>query len=330
MRSSLITFIVPVYNAEKYLTECLESILKQTDPDFEIILVDDGSTDGSADICDRYERNNGKIKVLHTENHGVGHARNMAIDLASGKYILFVDSDDVIHPQLAEKVRNCFESHKNTEIVCWKFTMFSDLEINWKFLKEKYTRTEKWNMDQMFQRVIDDERILGYAWNKAFLKSVLDDQVRFQEDIAVMEDLVFACEYLKHCDQNQEVIWIDSEMYGYRQIATSVLHSSFSEKKLTSLMAHDRVLEILEDSGMSADKINSYRNKMLRALCVMNKKLMRSKLENQVDWQNMVDALWLKHRKLVEYDDSWSFKERCYRTLLQITLKLRMEMRRKV
>lgn len=98
-----VTVVVPVYNAEKYLRECVESIQKQTYTDIEIILVDDGAKDGSPKLCDVLQKKDSRIKVIHKENEGAGKSRNKGIELATGKYILFVDSDDYIKPDLIEK-----------------------------------------------------------------------------------------------------------------------------------------------------------------------------------------------------------------------------------
>lgn len=97
-----ISFIVPVYNAENYLYECLESIVQQLDGN-ELILIDDGSTDSSGSICDRYKAEYAAVKVLHTQNKGVSHARNLGVDLAQGEYIVFVDSDDFINADFVQK-----------------------------------------------------------------------------------------------------------------------------------------------------------------------------------------------------------------------------------
>ena len=93
-----ISIIIPVYNVEKYLRECLDSILAQSYKDFEIILADDGSTDSSGNICDEYSMKYENIKVLHKNNNGLSSARNAGLDIAQGEYILFIDSDDVVSP----------------------------------------------------------------------------------------------------------------------------------------------------------------------------------------------------------------------------------------
>ena len=97
------TVIVPVYNVETYLEKCVRSVLSQTEPDFEVLLIDDGSTDGSGALCDRLAQSDGRVRVIHQENQGLGGARNTGIRAARGDWLLLVDSDDWIEPQLLEK-----------------------------------------------------------------------------------------------------------------------------------------------------------------------------------------------------------------------------------
>ena len=98
MRNSIISVIIPVYNVEKYLSRCIESVLNQTYRNLEIIIVDDGSTDDSLNICRRYEKKDKRIKVIHQDNGGLSSARNKGLMNSTGEYISFVDSDDWLHP----------------------------------------------------------------------------------------------------------------------------------------------------------------------------------------------------------------------------------------
>lgn len=322
----LISFIVPVYNAVDYVAECITSILGQTVSDFEILVVDDGSSDGSSLICDRFAEQDERVKVIHTENCGVSHARNTAIDLANGKYVVFVDADDLICPQLAEHIIKAFQSCGNVEMVCWKVFEFSESEIFFKKTVKRDISTENWKAIDILWRAIDDPQVAGYACNKAFLKSVLDSQkIHFWENIAVMEDLLFTCEYLKSCHSDSMVSLIDEKLYGYRQLQTSVSHVSFSEKKLSSLLARDEILQILTEAEIDSEKINQFRNQLLCALCIMNKKLIGYKGENKEYWQALIDSLWKKHSNQCLFDDTWTFKEKCYRILLQFASRFRMK-----
>ena len=100
MDKAKISVIVPVYNTEKFLNNCIESILNQTHKNLEVIIIDDGSTDNSPAICDEYAKKDSRVKVIHKENGGVSSARNAGLDIASGEYIGFIDGDDVIEPDM--------------------------------------------------------------------------------------------------------------------------------------------------------------------------------------------------------------------------------------
>lgn len=118
----LVSFIIPIYNAEKYLDECIKSIIKQTYSNFELLLVNDGSTDNSAIICDTYANKDSRIKVIHKINGGVSSARNIGLDNAKGEYICFVDADDVIHPKLLETTLSVLmETQQDIIIYRYKF-----------------------------------------------------------------------------------------------------------------------------------------------------------------------------------------------------------------
>ena len=113
----LVSVVIPVYNVEEYLRECVDSVLRQTYPYFEVVLIDDGSTDSSGSICDDYAARDSRIRVIHQENHGLGHARNTGMDTAAGKYIIFLDSDDYWEHDLLEKVLREAETHSLQAVV---------------------------------------------------------------------------------------------------------------------------------------------------------------------------------------------------------------------
>ena len=113
----MISIIVPIYNREKYLSECIDSILVQSYSDFEVLLIDDGSTDRSGEICDEYAQKDARIRVFHKENGGVSSARNVGLDNATGEWIAFVDSDDWV----GEKYLESFSGHLDADLVIGGF-----------------------------------------------------------------------------------------------------------------------------------------------------------------------------------------------------------------
>lgn len=125
----LISIVVPVYNVKQFLTKCLNSIISQTYSNLEIIVVDDGSTDGSATICDDYAKKDKRISVIHKENGGLASARNAGIDVAKGTYIGFVDSDDYIEPYMYEKLLQAILKYSCNIAVCGINYVFDDGEV---------------------------------------------------------------------------------------------------------------------------------------------------------------------------------------------------------
>ena len=127
--SVLISVIVPVYNASRYLRRCVESIINQTYQQLEIILIDDGSTDESSSICYEYANKDKRVTVIHKENGGVSSARNMGMDKAKGHYLTFVDSDDCIHPRFCELMLNCIGQSDIAE--CHFLTILTEERIDY-------------------------------------------------------------------------------------------------------------------------------------------------------------------------------------------------------
>ena len=166
--------ILPIYNVEKYLNECVESILAQTFKDYEIILVDDGSKDGSGAICDAYAEQYDFIKVIHKENGGSSDARNKGIEAAKGEYIVYIDGDDyVIRFDFLESIYKKIDE-ENTDIVLYKFAKFFDDEK----IFEPCTFSlpcigNKSDPDALLLELVKKDAYYGMAWVKAFRRSIV-------------------------------------------------------------------------------------------------------------------------------------------------------------
>lgn len=206
---SEISIIVPVYNAEKYLDECVRSILNSSYTDIELILVDDGSSDNSGAICDKYSLIDQRVKVFHKSNGGVGSARNMGIDNATGKWIAFVDSDDWVRIDYLESLL----LHTGDDV---------DLVISFPevFLKNSNYKIECYseclinrnNFGQMFAS--NDLQEHTSPWGKLFRASIIrNNNIRFDEKMSFGEDTVFLYMFLIYAD----CIYISTEIgYCYR------------------------------------------------------------------------------------------------------------------
>lgn len=187
-----ISIIVPIYNSEKYLSICIDSIIKQTFSNFELILIDDGSYDGSSAICDYYEKKDKRIKVIHKINQGVSSARNDALAIAKGDYIGFVDSDDVVLPEMFETMyKEAIED--DVDIVCCgiRKEIRLDYFVDLTFFDKKKIMTRKEFMDNFISlREIKNAIILHSPANKLYKKSILH-QKKFLSNIRICEDYIF-------------------------------------------------------------------------------------------------------------------------------------------
>ena len=213
----LISIVVPVYNVKQFLTKCLNSIISQTYSNLEIIVVDDGSTDGSATICDDYAKKDKRTSVIHKENGGLASARNAGIDVAKGTYIGFVDSDDYIEPYMYEKLLQAILKYSCNIAVCGINYVFDDGEVIAKANTEPEQFFEfPWAIEEMNTFRLFD---MG-AWSKLYKRELFAD-IRFpvgklSEDFFIMYRLF---------DLAQGVAYVPDACYNYFQRANSITKS---------------------------------------------------------------------------------------------------------
>lgn len=233
-----ISIIVPIYNVEKYLQRCIDSILKQTFKDFELILVDDGSPDKCGEICDEYKKKDSRVRVIHKENGGLSDARNAGLDIAKGDYIGFVDSDDFINKNMYQVL---YEAIINTraEVSQCKFKYFSNeseiKEINYGDEEYKlYRNTEA------IESVIENEILNVNVWNKLYSRHLFKD-IRFpkgkiHEDEFVTYKLFF---------YSNRICYVNKELYYYFNNSQGIMRSNSILKKLDWIEAIEERNEFL-------------------------------------------------------------------------------------
>lgn len=186
------SFIIPVYNVEKVIRRCIDSILYQTIQDFEIILIDDGSSDRSGEICDSYSSRDNRIVVIHKNNAGVSSTRNMGLERVKGQYIIFLDSDDYIEPDYLEVL------DKNE----------ADLKIIGYKIEDEYGRTKKINQyEEKIEPILTSEQLaeafkegdFNYIWGKCFRTDIIKEHnINFDVNVSLAEDTLFVLEYVKY------------------------------------------------------------------------------------------------------------------------------------
>lgn len=217
-----ISIIIPVYNVKKYLRECLDSILAQSYKDFEIILVDDGSTDSSGNICDEYSMKYENIKVLHKNNNGLSSARNAGLDIAQGEYILFIDSDDVVSPIMLETLIAHVAGY---DIVSFGIMIFEDgRDKKFKpYMKQPCQR--EYTAVDFLKRMLRHEIDNGVG-SKLYRKDILGN-VHFQEG-KVNEDFLFNVNVLKQ--KTLKIYCITDPLYYYRIRVGSITQDVHPER----------------------------------------------------------------------------------------------------
>ena len=214
-RMPKISVIVSVYNVEHYLRQCVDSILNQTFMDFELLLVDDGSTDRSGAICDEYASLDARVKVFHTTNRGVSAARNLGIDEASAEWITFVDSDDFVESDYLESL----DKGNGCELSFVGINRYNidnkSRQVLVKFHSEFIFR------EQLGKKVVERDLLaVGYVWGKLYKREIIDsNHIRFDERIRIMhEDHLFYYDYLVHCES---IYLSDAVCYNYTYYSNS-------------------------------------------------------------------------------------------------------------
>ncbi|OKZ56230.1 MAG: hypothetical protein BHV99_06405 [Clostridium sp. 26_21] len=171
MEEDLISIVIPVYKVEKYLEKCIESVLKQTYTNLQIILVDDGSPDNCGKICDEYAKRDSRIDVIHKVNGGLSEARNVGISKAKGRYIGFVDSDDYIKENMYEILLNLIKKYNADASICNLYDVIEGKE----YIRNKNNGIQEYSRLDILKEVLLDKNIQSYAWNKLYKKELFDE-----------------------------------------------------------------------------------------------------------------------------------------------------------
>ena len=243
-----VSIIVPVYNVEKYLERCLETLVNQTLKDIEIIIVNDGSKDGSKVIIDKYaEKYPDMIRAFHTENGGASKARNYALKYVTGEYIGFVDSDDYIAKDMYEKLYNK-AIKENADIVCCNYYRIK--EDKQKFNAKKFGN-RKINKNDVFNRSIYEANLLfdevPYIWNKIFKTDIIkNNNFEFDSDLRIYEDLLFT---YKAFSKANKISRIDEATYYYIVSRAGSLTQYLTEKRFDIFSVTEKLNNYYKEIG---------------------------------------------------------------------------------
>ena len=241
----LVSVIVPVYNVAPYLREALDSVVNQTYKDLEIIIVDDGSDDGSASICEEYASSDPRIKLIHQANNGLSGARNTGLESATGDFVSFVDSDDSVSPVFIEKLVNAINSASASIAICRYSAIFASGSMDGVAASSVFPII---NAGLYYRheaiKLLVDEKLSVNVCNKLFRRELWSD-VRFPEG-HFYED---AEPVFKLVDKAECVVLVDDALYNYRQQRTDSITSSVSLDKINDcISAHFKISEFIRNN----------------------------------------------------------------------------------
>lgn len=247
----LVSIIVSIYNTKHYTSACIDSILAQTYSNLEIILIDDGSTDHSASIAKSYAEKDSRIKFISQTNQGLSAARNTGIKKSTGDYVTFIDSDDLIEPQMIESMVNAIQTNKADIAVC----SFQEFYENGKvvhFNRQHYPSTV-YNTEEALSAMLEERGFMVSATMKlfprAYFKSVKFPVGKLHEDLGTTYKLILKA---------KKIVFLSDEFYLYRRHSNSITSYQFDSRKLDIITLTD---EMCEDINLAYPKLQNVTNK---------------------------------------------------------------------
>jgi glycosyltransferase involved in cell wall biosynthesis len=233
-----ISIIVPVYNTQNYLLECLNSIKIQTFSNFEVLLINDGSTDSSGDICNDFALGDNRFKVFHQENKGIGYVRNFGILNASGTYLIHVDSDDFVEPNFLETLHSKIETTQADVAFC-DFFRFSE---NHQFIDVQKISL---NTEDIIIGILTGYHF-GALWNKLIRRSVfVKNNIQIDPEIKCFEDVLAIIEVLLYV---KKVVYVNEALYNYRITSNSLTHARDRNAFLSAFLVVKKLHVILPEN----------------------------------------------------------------------------------
>ncbi len=250
----MISVVVSVYNMEKHLRQCLDSLLCQTYPDFELLLIDDGSTDGSGRICDEYEKKDGHIRAYHKENGGLSSARNCGIDHAAGDFIIFPDPDDWVESTYLEGLLEIRKKNDADLSICGYYTFGNGRREDY----DAKAQLTILNSEEALKWLMHPYRFCGFAWNKLYdLRVIRENSLRFDEELGMVQDLHFAFRYFLQC---QRVAYDPTPLYHYRAGGATNKESHLTARKMSALKTYQKIADVARKSPYPELERAAYRS----------------------------------------------------------------------
>lgn len=269
--SNIISVIVPIYKVEKYLRECIDSILNQTYTNLEVLLIDDGSPDNCPKICNEYAKMDSRVKVIHKANGGLSDARNVGIDTATGNYIVFVDSDDVIDETMIEKLYLNLTKY-NADISECEYVFTKQIPTK---IKEKEIQKDEYNNIEALNSMYVCGGCKVVAWNKMYKRELFNDIKypvgKLHEDVFTTYKLLFKANKVVHTNEI---------LYFYRNRNDSIVNQ-FNEKRLDVCEAFNEInlfYTKINQENLVMKNLRNALNTLLRFYTYTNARCIRKKI----------------------------------------------------
>lgn len=288
-----VSIIIPAYNIENYIEKCLKSIKEQLYPCFEVIIINDGSTDNTKKICTEFAAKDSRFNVFNRQNAGVSSARNLGILKSIGKYICFVDGDDYLSKNYLELLVGYMESEE-ADIVCADY--FLDTQEQIIVHSQEMSLPILFSNQNAINKLSDKNLYQGYLWNKIFKRElIVSYNIKFDERVKIWEDMLFCLNYLVH---SNKVLYVQIPIYYYVQRQNSAINTSSIWTEHTHLYALEQMWAIAKNyEGDFKEYIrNFYANDLVGQLC-KNKKASYTDIHRQlVKIESLNANLTFKHK----------------------------------
>ncbi len=295
----MISVIVSIYNAEKYLNKCIESILCQKCRDFELILVDDGSPDRCPQICDEWAEKDERIRVFHKPNGGLSSARNCGLAHAKGDYVIFPDPDDWVEADYLSHLLELINTYEADLSICGRFRDNTVMD------KDKSLTVM--DMKTALEQLMYPSSFCGFAWNKLFKKDIITkNNLSFDEELGMIQDLHFCVRYVQCC---KRIVYDPLPLYRYSVDLGGVTsrHTALTPRKISGILAYKKIAEIAHDSYPRVEEIAycSLCNLCLGFIMIYYEQKMKSK-----ETLKLLKSYFVKYKKYYYNCDVYSAEQK--------------------
>lgn len=287
----MIDLIIPVYNVKPYIRKCIDSALAQTLNCYRIILVDDGSTDGSGEICDEYAKQCGRIEVIHQKNMGLSGAKNTGLKISKAPYIMFLDSDDWISSNTLEMMMGVIESEPFDIVQCKAKIEYNDLATETHVAKCA-AKVKTYNCEGALKSFFSDGDIGPASWGKLYKREILHGIIfpvgKVHEDVAVITDI------LDRCDK---IAFIDKELWHYRYRVGSISRTHYAQKNRFLFDCVEKMSVVLKKYPKLQSSYEGYKLLMVKSLFLMFSE--DDKVDFSSDYNEYLSLLKNNRRKVL-------------------------------